>query len=207
MKPTSISSVDEFSLKRVRDAFGLTLKQSMGLFADVEPLSYSDHLRTALAENVPLALSINTAKARSELIVVNLLLELRRRYESEISLFSGVGFSVSEGEGAMVECDFLVSGSSEQLFLTPPLLFVVETINDNLAASLGKCIAQMVAARLYNEREAVTSERIYGVLTSGTAWRFASLEGSVVNLDMRDYAIEDPGRILGILASMASQGN
>ena len=53
-------------------------------------------LRTdaALEENIPLAVSINTEKARAELLVANVLVEVRKLFDRKISFFSGVEFNV-----------------------------------------------------------------------------------------------------------------
>jgi len=45
-------------------------------------------LAETLAENIPLALGIDTEKARSEMIVTPILIELRKIFHREISLFS-----------------------------------------------------------------------------------------------------------------------
>jgi hypothetical protein len=53
-----------------------------------------------------LALNINTEKARSELIIAPLLVELRRLLNREISLFSGIDFTVDENQNLNGFCDF-----------------------------------------------------------------------------------------------------
>ncbi len=57
----------------------------------------------------------------------------------------------------------------------------------------------MVAARIFNKREGVEIDTVYGVVTSGTFWRFLRLEGQVVSLDLHEYAIDQIAKILGIL--------
>ena len=66
-----------FTLETVRSEFQLEIVESTGLFAEVESVDPSVHLTAMLSRNVPLATTINTEKARSELIVVNVLVELR----------------------------------------------------------------------------------------------------------------------------------
>ena len=61
---------------------------------------------TALSRNVPLAVAIGTEKAKSEMIVVNVLIELREQFEQRISLFSGIDFSVDIESGLTGVCDF-----------------------------------------------------------------------------------------------------
>ncbi len=54
-----------------------------------------------------LAEAINTEKARSELIVAEVLVELREQFDRRISLFSGIDFNVDAGDGLVGVCDFL----------------------------------------------------------------------------------------------------
>jgi hypothetical protein len=37
---------------------------------------------------------------------------------------------------------------------------------------MGQCIAEMVAAQIFNQQSGNNIETIYGVVTSGTNWRF-----------------------------------
>jgi hypothetical protein len=45
-------------------------------------------------------------------------------------------------------------------------------------------------------------ETVYGAVTTGTSWQFLSLTGKAVQIDMTEYHIDRPERILGILVSM-----
>ena len=156
-------------------------------------------------ENVPLAVAINTEKARSELIVTNILVEIRKRFDRKISFFSGLEFNVDRERDLAGFCDFIVSLSPEQLFLNAPVVTMVEAKNENLMHGLGQCTAEMVAARIFNEQEGNDIPRIYGVVTSGTAWKFIKLENGTVHIDLRDYSIDNPAKIIGILSKMIKQ--
>ena len=83
----------DFKLSEIIQKFELTLNEVSGLFADVPEEEPSNLLTTILKENVDLAVSINTQKARSEMIISPILLEVRRKLNNEISLFSGVDFN------------------------------------------------------------------------------------------------------------------
>jgi hypothetical protein len=63
----------------------------------------------------------------------------------------------------------------------------------------------MVAARIFNEQERNDIRRIYGVVTSGTAWKFIKLENDTVHIDLGDYSIDNPAKIIGILSKMVEQ--
>lgn len=101
-------------------------------------------------------------------------------------------------------CDFLLSRSPHQVYISTPVIAIVETNvetkNDNIKSGLAQCIATMVAASRFNEREGQSGWAVYGAVTNGNQWRFLRLREPVVALDMSDYYINDPGKILGILA-------
>lgn len=127
----------DFTLKNVVQEFQLTLFENKNLFEACESVQPSVFLLETLKENVPLALSISTEKARSELIIINLFIELRKKYDHKISLFSGVKFDdVDASKNLNVFCDFIISNSPEQLFITAPIIAVVEAKNENIISGL-----------------------------------------------------------------------
>ena len=79
----------DFTLTDVKEKLGLALMEKTSLFSQTSILDYSDHLKETLKYNVPLATSINTEKARSELIVTPVLVEVIKILNQEVSLFSG----------------------------------------------------------------------------------------------------------------------
>ena len=116
-------------------------------------------LEHALAEGVPLAMALNTEKARSEFLIAPVLLDVRRLFPGQASLFSGVLFDVDPVRGLTGYADFLLSRSGSQLVLTAPVVVVVEAKNDNLSSGLGQCLATMVAARCFNTGRRQASRR------------------------------------------------
>ncbi len=67
-----------FTLKKVKEEFGLEIVENRDLFSTVKEVEVSDYLKMTLDYNVPLALAISTEKSRSELIISNVLLELKK---------------------------------------------------------------------------------------------------------------------------------
>ncbi|MEH2386999.1 MAG: hypothetical protein V7K14_14730 [Nostoc sp.] len=195
----------DFKLIEVIDSFGLVIHESSGLFANIQEQECSDLLSTILRENVDLAVAISTEKARSEMIISPILLEIRRKFNYEISFFSGVDFTVDSQRGLNGFCDFILSLSSEQLLVRSPVIVLVESKNENLRSGLAQCIAEMVAAQLFNERSGNQIKAIYGAVTIGTIWQFLKLEGNVVSIDLSEYYIKDIKKILGILYSAIAQ--
>ncbi|MFN8494984.1 MAG: hypothetical protein U0350_45695 [Caldilineaceae bacterium] len=78
---------------------------------------------------------------------------------------------------------------------------LVEAKNENLKGRIGQCIAEMVAAQIFNQREGNVIPAIYGVVTTGTNWLFLRLTGQTVEIDLTEYYLVQIDQILGILAS------
>ena len=194
-----------FTLDTVRKAFDLEEVDIAGLFSDSEPMPPSDLLTAVLARNIPLATAIATEKAKSEMIVANVLVELREQLNLSISLFSGIDFNVDDESGLTGVCDFVISLSPVQFVLEAPVIVLVEAKNDNLEVGLGQCVAEMVAAQRFNAQEGNDIRCVYGATTTGVLWRFLKLEGKKLYIDMSVYQIERCDKILGILASMVHQ--
>jgi hypothetical protein len=195
----------QFTLPRVQEDFALTFVEDKDLFSQFPPREPDEGLAKTLEDNLPLAVAINTEKARSEMIVAPLLIELRKLFECKISLFSGVNFPVDEERGLTGACDFLISRSPEQFFIASPVVTIVEAKNDNVITGLGQCVAEMVAAQLFNERKSSDPTFIYGGVTTGSVWKFLKLEQTTVFIDVKEYHIENSARILGILSAMVEQ--
>ncbi len=194
-----------FTLESVLQAFPLEKVNVQGLFSAIEPIEPSALLTTTLARNVPLAASIDTEKAKSEMIVAQVLVELREQLERRISLFSGVDFNVDSDSDLTGVCDFLISLSPWQRFVEAPVITLVEAKNDNLINGLGQCVAEMVAAQRFNAEKGNDIPCVYGASTTGVMWQFLKLEGKQLHVDMSVYQIAECHRILGILASMVAQ--
>jgi len=118
-------------------------------------------------------------------------------------LFSGVEFNVDPPRGLNGVCDFIITRSSEQFFIRVPAIVIVEAKNENITGGLGQCIATMLAARVFNAQEDQSISPVYGVVTSGSIWKFLQLLGHTVYIDLEDYYINNAGKILGILMHMA----
>ena len=196
----------DFTLRQVLERFQLTLTDVADLFGDVAEVEPGPLLRALLPEFLPLALAINTEKARSELLIAPLLAALRAQLGHSFSVFSGIDFTVDPAQGLAGYCDFILSRSPEQQFLRSPVAAIVEAKNENIKAGLGQCLAAMVGARLYNEREGNPAGALFGAVTSGSLWRFLRLEGTNIGLDEQEYHIHQLPKIVGILASIVGGG-
>ena len=198
-------SYNNFTIKEVKNFFQLETVEKLGIFSNAEEITISEYLTVTLEENIPLAVSINTQKAYSELIITNILVEIRKIFNRQISFFSGISLNIDEENNLFGNCDFVVSASPEQLFLNAPITTIIEAKNENMMSHLGQCVAKMVAAKLFNEQEGDNNSKIYGVITSGIAWKFIKLDKNTIYIDLKDYHIDNTSKLVGILAAMIRQ--
>jgi hypothetical protein len=194
-------SYSDFTLAKVKKYFNLTTVENLDIYSNVAELECSPLLREILRYNLPLALGSNSEKARSEMIIAPILVDLRRQLQERVNLFSGIEFDVDKDKGLNGFCDFIISESPEQLFINAPVITLVEAKREDIMAGLGQCVAEMVAAQIFNEREGNDIPVVYGAVTSGTNWKFLRLEEQVIEIDLIEYYLSDVNKILGILAS------
>ena len=194
-----------FTLEAVVTKFQLEIVESAALFVEIEPVAPSAYLTTGLERKASLATAIGTEKARSELIVADVLVELRESCDRRISFFSGIDFNIDPEEGLTGVCDFLVSLSPNQFYVEAPAIILVEAKNTDVKLGFGQCVAEMLAAQRFNAEKGNDISCVYGASTTGIDWQFLKLEGKCLHIDMVTYTIERCDRILGILSSMVKQ--
>lgn len=192
----------DFTLKKVKQEFNLTLVEAERFLPEIPAIAPSSSLAEFLSESIPLAGATGSEKARSELIISPILLEVRKILNRQISLFSGEDFNVDSSVGLTGVCDFLLSRSPEQMIIEAPAVVIVEAKKADLKSGIGQCVAEMVAAQKFNQANNSSVPTIYGCVSSGTAWRFMKLEAQTVTIDLVDYSLPPVEPILGILVWM-----
>src|SRR4051794_19604295 len=96
----------DFTLQSIESSFGVASRLD-DLFADSRPATVPGWLRDLLARTLQLPLV--SEKARSELIVMPVLLACRELSDNTIAIFSGPRLDVSPEQGLLGECDFLLA--------------------------------------------------------------------------------------------------
>lgn len=87
---------------------------------------------------------------------------------------------VEPAEGLVGFCDYLLARSPDALLIEAPVLAVVEAKKEDIPGGDGPCIAEMEAARRFNDAAGTPRPTIYGAVTTGDIWSFLSLENGVV---------------------------
>jgi hypothetical protein len=145
-------SYSDFTIDNLKEKLHLELIEDQALFSKIPEYTVPNELTVMLGKFMPLALAIDTEKARSELIIAPILAELKLTLK-EISLFSGIEFNVDKNIGLSGRCDFIISKSKEQYSLNAPVLVMVEAKNDNIKSGIPQCGAEMVAAQRFNAKK------------------------------------------------------
>jgi hypothetical protein len=195
----SAMAYPDFTLARVKEELGLTVREGQSLFADIVPIAPSEYLQEGLRRSRRFVTLVNTEKARSEFLIAPILGKVLEQVKSVGSLFSGTDFNVDQARGLQGFCDFILSRSPEQVEVEAPVVTIVAAKNESIKSGLGQCIAEMLAAQIFNQRKGRSITRIYGAVTTGDLWRFLVLEDDVARIDGIDYFIGNVDKILGIL--------
>jgi hypothetical protein len=189
---------NNFTVDEVEDKFGLVFK-SKPFLPELKILFPSDWLQETLSRTLPVARVAGSEKARSEFIIAPILMELKRLMNDEISIFSGKEFNVDRELGLNGVCDFLITRSSDQVKFNAPILALVEAKKGVLEDGWGQCIAEMFAARKFNEAKGKPIDYIYGIVTSGSLWQFLQMHENSVLLDPNEYSLSPIEQLLAVL--------
>ncbi len=194
-KPRSYS---DFTLQHLRELLGINNhRHALNLLQ--QPIEPTDWLKITLEKNK--AAPINSEKARSELLITPILIELLTRNPQKFNYFSGNTFDVEPLQALKGRCDFLLT-KQLSLDITAPIITVFEAKDDNIDNWYGQCGAEMYAARLFNERHNEPYRIIHGAVTDGYQWIFLRLEESMLWVDTERYYLHDLSGLLGVLQNV-----
>jgi hypothetical protein len=127
---------DNFSIQDVIDRFEINLLEST--FCDsLPPVIPQPEFTTIFQQSLPFAQRARSEKAKSELLVSPILVEVRRLLGDRIQLFSGEEFNVDKDRGLNGFCDFLFSRSTSSYIIQAPILMLVEAKKGELDVGLG----------------------------------------------------------------------
>jgi len=182
----------DFTLESAEATLGVTSRPG-DLFPDLRPAPVPAWLTDQLARGMRLALV--SEKARSEFIVAPILLAVREASGETVAILSGQRLDVDPTRSLVGECDFLLTRSEPVPRLRAPVMAIVEAKRNDIDGGLGQCVAQMVAARLYNERAGQPAS-VYGCVTTGEDWQFLGLSDGLVTLHRPRLYIADVELVL-----------
>jgi len=193
----------DFTLESVEAAFGLTALRG-DLFPGLLPVDVPPWLHDLL-ERGQHAVALLSEKARSEILVVPILIAVHDLTPGPLAIYSGQRLDVDPARGLTGECDFILARTPAVPRLKAPLVTLLEAKKGDIEAGLGQCVAQMVAARLFNERAGEPVRTLFGCVTTGDDWQFLRLEDSAVTIHSSRLYIDNIGGILAALQAIVTQ--
>ena len=147
------------------------------IFPPIEP----QPIGAWLAESLEIAklMPLTNEKTKSERLVSPILLDIVRKYNDTLCLFSGEELSVSPSEDLSGECDFFFSLHPPKPYIDFPIISLVEAKDEDMEWGLGQCAAQVYGAFLYNKAEGKEVSVLYGCATTGKDWQFFKFENNI----------------------------
>ena len=189
-----------FSLREIKSKFGLS-EQRIVLFPQKiilqEPSAW---LLQTLEYNNDAALI--SEKERSELLVSPILTELRQRNHKSFSIYSGANLDADAEKGLNGECDFILTKSPQLISVESPIFCLVEAKKDDILGAFGQCVAQMLGAIIYNQKDGKNIETVFGCITTGIDWQLLKLENDTIIIDINLFSIKNLPELLGVLQSV-----
>ena len=162
--------------------------------ASIEPSSL---LKQILERNMNRKL--RSEKAKSEFIISPILADLEENNKGRFACFSGYKFNVDAKLGLSGFCDFIFSLKADAIVVEAPVFCVVEAKNDNVDEGMAQCIAEMYAAKIFNDKKKHLLPIMHGVVTFGFEWKFVSYQNQKAIIDTNVYYLNQLPNILGIM--------
>lgn len=183
----------DYTLSELQEKYGMSNHVELIFAPNSAKVAPSEWLLQALA--IAQELPVRSEKAKSELIVMPILIELRNRNEKYITIYSGDSLNIDDKLKG--ECDFILAKDTGSFEMNTPILQIVEAKKNDVEIGIPQCAAQMIGAKKYNERKNIPINTIYGCVTTGDDWLFMKLTDKIV-IDTRKYYLGNLSELLGV---------
>lgn len=184
----------DFTLDQLRQKFGVENKR-LPILQNCEPVAPSNFLIDSLNEVE--TLPIRSEKAKSEWIVVPILRELRSRNNNFFTIYSGDNLNADEANGLKGECDFILAKDIQSFDINYPIIQIVEAKKNDVELGVPQCAAQLIGAKIFNQKKDTNLNKIYGCVTTGNEWLFMVLEESEIKINTKVLFLNQIEQILG----------
>ena len=155
---------------------------------------FLEFLGKQLVRDADIARRNASDQAKSSFVIAPVLATLRQIHR--VGLHMGVDFAKETSGNADANCDFLLTLSDELEIIEAPILVVVQAKQSVMAAGVGRCVTEMVAAQRFNQNSGLPPLPVFGCVTNGFAWRFLQLNEDTLK---GDNAVEYPLRPTQVL--------
>ena len=187
-----------FTKSDLTKKFGVKIKDAALFDNDkikhIEPSSWLLETLTRLQK-----IGFATEKERSERLVTPVLAELHQNNECSFKIYSGQVMNVDDNAGLNGECDFLLAYGDVSDILETPIFTITEAKKQDIGLGIIQCSAQLIGAKIFNEKENYDSPLLFGCSTTGVEWRFIRYENNTIYWDQITYALRNLPELLGVL--------
>ena len=132
-------------------------------------------------------LPMTNEKSKAERIISPILIEVSKKYADQITFFSGEQLNIRPEDDLAGECDFFFSLHPPKLYIDAPIISLTEAKDEDMEWGIAQCAAQMLGAKLFNEKKNKPIPFIYGCVTTGTDWQFMKLENDIYYVDNKIF--------------------
>ncbi len=188
----------KFTLDLIEQRFGIKnhVERLFEHSTNIEPSNWlKDSLQ--IAQELP----VKSEKAKSESIVFPILVELRNRNDKYFTIHSGDTLNADENQELEGECDFILAKDTGTFNINYPIFQLVEAKKNDTEIGVPQCAAQMIGARVFNEKKGVKLGPVYGCVTTGKDWLFMKLEDKIY-IDKKIYTLENISELLGVFQTI-----
>ncbi len=123
---------------------------------------------------------------------------------NDLPVWSHMRFDVDEKDGLIGIPDFLIAPASPiGTIFTQPVICVAEAKKENFNEGWAQALSEMIAAQRFNQDETL---EVFGIVTTGSIWQFASLRNKVLKMDVISYsALENLPKLFNCLNWLFSE--
>jgi len=188
----------DYTLSKIEEKFGIFSQRKKLFDHNIQPIhEISDWLKYSLSliEELP----VKSEKAKSELIVMPILIEMRNKNAKYFTIYSGEMLNVDEELKG--ECDFMFSKETGSFEINAPIMQLVKAKRHDVEMGIAQCAAQMIGAQKYNEKKHQSTKMLYGCVTTGDDWLFMKLNNNL-EIDTKKYYLGNLPELLGVFQSI-----
>ena len=193
----------DFTLDQLDRLFGVAETQ-VRLFSEESLITIQPSERLLADVSEGQELPVFSEKAKSEMLITPVLREVRRQSGNQFNIFSGYQFEVDKERGLTGICDYLFTTHPRTNRIKSPVFCAVEAKSRSVEEGIAQAGAEMIAARIFNERENTPTPVVFGCVTNAYEWLFLKLEGDQLFTDTDRYFLDvlNLPRLLGVLGGI-----
>ncbi len=171
---------------------GEVLKQFLITYREdnfIEEVSFniSDYFKQDLEIVIKDGVVDSSEYAICENLIYPVLKEVWKVYKEYFVLWSHHSFNYDEKLNGFPEYILAQRSPLGKLVFDKPYLVIVEAKKDNFEQGWSQCLAEMIAAKKFNEQLEVV---VFGLVSNGDRWQFGKLEKDIFTKNKRFYSIQ-----------------